>query len=293
MRIYAIRDWLVIVICAALALWAYRQAVDLAKIEEPPNIAFSPALAMSWREPLRQRGALPRKENYRVYVLMLVNGCRNPVKVIVQFLYPFGDRYWHAHRPLLRRTGHIAFVTSQDNAREFHADAILGPLTGTQSGSVFEIQTVAGPDPFSGERMHVTVRRIKYLPPIVTANVPWGPGYMDPADTAREVGVGFRYLADAVRPRGYKSCYVVLPDAAGAGTDEVATMAQATLDNRDLPRAWSSGTIRVVAANGDLINDSSAAKMAPRTPRDPRSPRCRQPQQRDPSLPALHTPEQR
>ena len=49
-------------------------------------------------------------------------------------------------------------------------------------------------------------------------------------------------------------------------------MAQATLDNRDLPRAWSSGTIRVVAANGDLINglDAPASIPPPTSIRDGR-----------------------
>ncbi len=120
--------------------------------------------------------------------------------------------------------------------------------------------------------MHVDVRRIKYLPPVVTAKVPWGPGYANPLDTAREVGVGFRYLADAVQRRGYKSCYIVLPDAAGAGTDEVATIAQASLENRDLPRAWMSETVRVVAASGDLVSgiDASASIPPPTSIRDSR-----------------------
>jgi hypothetical protein len=262
-RIYTIRDWLLIAVCAALAFWSYRQAAELAKVDDPPSISFSPALALSWREPLQQRRGLAAKENYHVYVLMLVNGCHNPVKVIVEFVYPFGDRYWRAHRALLRRPGHIAFVTSQPNARNFHADAFALPLSGTQSGSVSEIQTVSGPDPFSGQPMRVAVRRIKYLPPIVTATVPWGPGYSHPSDTAREVGIGFRYLADAVRPRGYKSCYVVLPDSSGAGTSDVATNAQATLDDRDLPLTWSGGTVRVLAANGDPISGLNASASIP------------------------------
>ena len=205
LRIYAVRDWIIIAAACLLAFLSYREAKEAVSIADLPE-RQALGIAVNMRQPTadarRFREVLP----YRADVTVgLTRGCRNPVTVeLIAAATKWEIPRFASAGPIPRSS-----VAGPTAVNQGYKPTTVEIGISDSTARSFESSI------FSSRRPRPVVRRLMAELPLGSSARGWLVTHRLRSLGGDSPVVRLVFAADWVRHRGSRSCFIVLPDLIG------------------------------------------------------------------------------
>jgi hypothetical protein len=174
--LYTARKWCLLAVVAALGVWCFERASATVSVADPPQLAQL-GVGLRLTQPPAQLGLVYDDDA----TVELAHGCRNPVAVSMHVKLTKADK---------RFPMSVALAVADGAARKVSAVTVV-------------------PDEPGGRPVPMAVRHASVSDPVSRQ------GWIGYARMTQPDTLFVRFQADWVEGRGFRSCYVVLPDLTG------------------------------------------------------------------------------